>query len=523
MATVEPPFDGGYHDESYVYYRRGVNTRLIIAIGVFAVLSLWAALAVFTRVDGVLFPGNEIGLPGVVGAVGIDSGNDQASAEKPEDRINVLVMGLDQRFDQADNQPYRTDSVMVMTIDPFSKTAGTFSIPRDTLVNVNTNDGNFWTRTRINEVYEMGEYSVLGYPDACNGCGAKLAMETIKENFGIPINFYVILNWDNFIQVVDELGGIDVNVPEYAFDPAYSTCQSCGDYYTIEFLPGMEHMDGERALEYARIRHSDNDYKRIERQQLVLRSIITKAKTLDFIDVGKMKDLYGTYHSSIDTDIRDTQIPGLGLLLKQIDEKGGLANMKMVSAAGATYPCSAAQGCGCACLEWNPRKMDELKAQVFSDVQLSTESAIISVLNGTDSPQFATDFKGQLTVNGIPPYNVTADDWANGLLYPTTVIVNVTGKNEHTLKQIQGWLGVPDSRVLSATDPAAAQFLDTAADIVVVLGTDSSPPATDYAPPATDPYVAPEETDPYASPDSEGPTETPVVDDATETPEATSP
>lgn len=479
MATVEPPFDGGYDDNTYAYYRRGVNTALIIAIGVFAVLSLWASLAVFTRIDHVLIPGNEIGFP--VGFVpGIQGQSDQASAEKIEDRINVLVMGLDQRFDQADNQPYRTDSVMIMTIDPYSKTAGTFSIPRDTLVDVKTEDGTRWTRTRINEVYEMGEYSVLGYPDACSGCGAKLAMQTIKENFGIPINFYVILNWDNFIQVVDDLNGIDVDIPEYAFDPAYSTCQSCGDYYTIEFLPGMEHMNGERALEYARIRHSDNDYKRIERQQLVLRAIIAKAKTLDFVDVGKMGDLYGTYHSSIDTDIRDTQIPGLGLLVKQIDEKGGLANMKMVSMASATFPCDPSTfGCGCACLDWNVRKMEELKAQVFSDVQLSTESAIISVLNGTDEPQLATDFKEQLTVNGIPPYNVNADDWANGLLYPNTVIVNVTGANQHTVEQIQGWLGVPDSRVLAATDPQAAQFLPATGaadspDIIVVLGTDAT-------------------------------------------------
>jgi LCP family protein required for cell wall assembly len=481
LATVEPPFDGGYPSDSFAYYRRGVNTKLIIAIGVFAVLSLWASLAVFTRIDRVLFPGNEIGLPIVGGVVPlIQDQSDQASAETIDQRINVLVMGLDQRFDQADDQPYRTDSVMIMTIDPFSKTAGTFSIPRDTLVDVNTDNGNLWTRTRINEVYEMGEYSVLGYPDSCTGCGAKLAMDTIKQNFGIPIDFYVILNWDNFIQVVDDLGGIDVNIPEYAFDPAYSTCQSCGDYYTIEFLPGMEHMDGERALEYARIRHSDNDYKRIERQQLVLRAIITKAKTLNFVDVGKMKDLYGTYHSSVQTNIPDTSIPGLGLLVKQIDEKGGLANMKMVSAAPATYPCSPAQ-CpgGCACLEWTARKMDELKAQVFSDVQLSTSTAIVSVLNGTNQPQLATDFKEQLTVNGIPPYNVNADDWANGLLYPNTVIVNVTGGNEHTVQQIQGWLGVPDSRVLAATDPQAAQFLPAAGsanspDIVVVLGADAA-------------------------------------------------
>jgi LCP family protein required for cell wall assembly len=474
LATIEPPIGDGFHEDSYAYYRRGVNTKLIIAIGAFAVLSVWASLAVFTRVDAVLFPGNELGLPSVVGSVGIDTGNDQASAETPDQRINVLVMGLDQRYDQADDQPYRTDSIMVLTIDPYSKTAGALSFPRDMLVDVKDKQGRLWMRTRINEVYEMGEYGINSYPNKCDGCGPKLAMETVKQNFGIPIDFYVLLNWTNFTNIIDDLGGIDVNIPEYAYDPAYSTCETCGNYYSIEFLPGTEHMDGERALEYARIRHSDNDYKRIERQQLVLRSIIAKSKTLSLIDVGKMKDLYSSYHESVRTNIPDTSIPGLGLLVKQIDEKGGLANMKMVSMKDATYPCPAAECGNAAALEWYPRKMEQIKAQVFSDVQLSTESAVISVLNGTDSPQFATDFKEQLTVRGIPNYNIEADDWADGLLWPTTTIVDVTGGNDHTVQELKEWLNVPNSAVLTAADPAAARFLQTDADIVVILGNDAS-------------------------------------------------
>jgi LCP family protein required for cell wall assembly len=531
LATVEPPFDGGYQDEPYAYFRRGINTRLIVAIGAFAVLSLWASLAVFTRVDAVLFPGNELGLgiPLVgIDVPGIKPENDQASAEVPEDRINILFLGLDQRFDEADDQPYRTDSVMVLTIDPFSKTAGSFSIPRDTLVDINTDDGNYWTRTRVNEVYEMGEYPDVGFPDACKGCGAQLAMDTIEENFGIPINFYVIMNWENFTQIVDDLDGIDVNVPEYAYDPAYSTCQFCGNYYGIEFLPGPETMDGQRALEYARIRASDNDYKRVERQQLVLRAIIAKAKTLNFVNVGKMKDLYGTYHDSVRTNIPDTSIPGLGLLVKQIDEKGGLANMKMVSMADATYPCPAVQCGNAAALEWNVRKMEALKAQVFSNVQLSTESAVITILNGTNASLFATEFKDELTVNGIPPYNVTADEIANGLIYPTTVIVNIAGGNPSTMRQLQQLLAIPDSQVLTATDPAAAQFLNTDADIVVVLGTDSAPtPGSNYIPPddtyvpPEDTYVPPESEEVTPTPDEGEPTETPAEEEPTPEPEAT--
>ena len=116
--------------------------------------------------------------------------------------------------------------MMVLTIDPYSKTAGAFSIPRDSRVDIPDP-----TRRRLHEdAHQRGlrdgpvrrELSP-GY----DGGGPQLAMDTIKQNFGIPINYYVILNWANFIQIVDDLGGIDVTIPEYAYDPAYSTCQFC--------------------------------------------------------------------------------------------------------------------------------------------------------------------------------------------------------------------------------------------------------------------------------------------------------
>ncbi|MEO8458357.1 MAG: LCP family protein [Chloroflexota bacterium] len=499
MATIEPPFDDGFHEDGYGYYRRGVNRLLILSIFAFAVLSIWASVAVFSRIDNVLFPGNPFQLP-IVGnsIVPGAKGDDPVSAETIDQRINVLVMGLDQRDDEADDQPYRTDSIMILTIDPFSKTAGGFSIPRDTRVDVPMKDGSLYTRTRINEVYENGEYPVLGYPDACQGCGPKLLETVIKNNFDIPIDYYVVLNWKNFRQVIDQLGGVDVTIPEYAYDPAYSTCQFCGEYSQLEFLPGTEHMDGDRALAYARIRHSDNDFKRIERQQIVLRAVIAKAKTLDFLNLGEMRNLYTTYKDSVPTDMPDSFLVGLAPLMQQIDVKGGLANMKLVSMQDATYPCPAIECGNAAELDFYPKKMEELKAQVFSDVQLTTDTATISVLNGTpDNGTIAGDFEDQMVANGLPRYNITSDEYANGLVYSQTVIIDVTGGNQHTVDQIKGWLGVSDARVLTAClggddgsasatptpdcvpDPRTDQFLpsvydpNTTPDIIVVLGADA--------------------------------------------------
>jgi hypothetical protein len=119
-----------------------------------------------------------------------------------------------------------------------------------------------------------------------------------------------------------------------------------------------------------------------------------------------------------------------------------------------------------------------LKAQVFGDVRLSTENATVSVLNATNTPSLATAFSTQLKANGIPPANITVDEYANGLLYAKTLIINVLGGNDHTISQIQGWLGIPNSSVLPATDPQAAQFLGTKANVVVVLGADAKEAAS---------------------------------------------
>ena len=143
-----------------------MNTRLVIGIGIFAVLSLYISLIAVTRVDGVLFPGNESSFGGIanIHLPGVSAPNDQTSATTIDQRINILVMGLDQRLDEPNNGGYRTDSMVVFTIDPYSKTAGAFSIPRDTYVDIPDGNGGIYMRTRINEAYEMGQYGVNGFP-----------------------------------------------------------------------------------------------------------------------------------------------------------------------------------------------------------------------------------------------------------------------------------------------------------------------------------------------------------------------
>ena len=320
-------------------------------------------------------------------------------------------------------------------------------------------------------------------------------------------------------------------MPDYVYDPAYSTCTFCGEYYPVEFEPGVQDMDGTRALEYARLRKSDNDYKRIERQQLVMRAIAVKATSLNLLDIGKAKDLYDTYKSSIQTNVPDLAIPGLAKLGSDV----GLGNVKMVSAAGAMYPCPPSICGNAAELLWNEQKLAELMALVFSDQRVVNEGAIIYVLNGTPTRSLATTFAGEMALKGISRIDLKTDEWADGPLWPNTQIIDVTGSKPQTVALLKEALGLPDSRVLTAADvpvyaPDLAEFLDTTSDIIVVLGEDNSFERSSgfddiYIEP--DPYVPepepeptfaePEPTEPEATlpPEEEPiPTDTPIETDA---------
>lgn len=468
MRRDLPPFERSFRPDvppPEVPGQRRYNPLLIFGIPVFFVVAFYLMLVVVTQADQIFFPGNELHL-GVFKVIpGVDTGSNPASASI-EQRINIVVMGLDLRRDEPEDTPARTDSIFVLTLDPFSKTAGIFSIPRDTLVEIPDGRGGY-IKDRINVAYETGQYTYKDYP----GGGPGLVKDTIEHNFGIPIDHYVILNFNNFISLVDELGGIDVDVPEYVYDGAYNDCKQC-PYYAVEFLPGLQHMDGKTALAYARLRKTDNDFKRIERQQLVMKAIAKRASDMGVLLGSNPINLYKKYKDSVRTDISDFKIPGLAALGKQI----GVDNIIMVSMAPATYPCTSGCG-GAAVLLWDKDKMEEIKARVFNDGQLQAEHALLAVLNGTQTPDLASSLASFLAKQGIAPEQIQIDEYAGGGLWEKTVIYDFSGKS-YTAKKLAGWLHLDPSRILPATDIGAGRVreLSPASDVIVVLGGDVTMP-----------------------------------------------
>jgi len=446
--------------ETTQVHRRSFNPVLIFGIPVFCVISVYLGLVVLTQLDDTFLTGNELNL-GVVEILPLVEDSTDPESADIEERINIVILGLDLRRDEPAEQAARTDSVMILTIDPFAKTSGVFSIPRDTWVEIPDGFGGF-IMNRINVAFQLGEHTYLDY----DGGGAGLVKDTIEHNFGIPIDNYIVLNFNNFIELIDELGGIDVDVPSYAYDAAYNDCNFC-PYYPVEFFEGLEHMDGERALAYARIRKSDNDFRRIERQQVVVRATAKKATSLGTI-LSNPLGIYGQFKNSIDTDISEFLLPNLARLAQQVN----LDTAPMVSMEPATYSCVNVCG-GAAALQWDPVKAKELQNQVFSDGLLLKESALVSVKNGTQTPELAGEFATFLSQQGLQSSRIAVDEYFGGALTGETRIYDLSGK-DYTARKLADWLHLPHAQIVTAEDVGLEQFVDepVTTDVIVVLGAD---------------------------------------------------
>lgn len=176
--------------------------------------------------------------------------------EPPEwegnERVNILLLGGDSRG-LTKNEPPRSDTIMLASIDPNTKQGYLFSILRDTYTDI---PGHY--KTRVNAALALGSY--------------KLAMETVSNLLGIDIQYYVFVDFEGFIKLVDALGGIEFEVEKnmYYYDPT-------DPEYKIDLKAGLQLLDGEKALQYVRFRYDRmGDYTRTERQRELLSALASK-------------------------------------------------------------------------------------------------------------------------------------------------------------------------------------------------------------------------------------------------------
>lgn len=185
----------------------------------------------------------------------------------PPEPMDILILGLDAR--PGEGTFARTDSIMLLNISPASNGITLFSIPRDVFIEVPG-----YGPQRINTINLLGEQNK-------QGGGPELVRASINHSFDIEVDRTIRFDFDDFITLIDAIGGIDLYVSQTLTDPAYPTHD--GGTTTAEFERGWHHLDGARALQYARIRHPDDDFCRAARQQQIVDALIkqlTDLKTL---------------------------------------------------------------------------------------------------------------------------------------------------------------------------------------------------------------------------------------------------
>ncbi len=188
-----------------------------------------------------------------------------------DDNVSILFVGIDdsaQRDQGTSNS--RSDALMLATLNNKSKTVKLVSIPRDSLV----------------YIPELGYEDKITHAHA-NG-GTRVSIETVEDLLEVPVDYYVRMNFDAFIDVVDALGGIEANVP-YSINE-----KDAFDKNSIKLLPGYQHLDGAETLALARTRKKDNDIERGKRQQMILQAIMKEASSASsFTKYGDVIDAVG--------------------------------------------------------------------------------------------------------------------------------------------------------------------------------------------------------------------------------------
>jgi LCP family protein required for cell wall assembly len=417
----------------------------IVGLGILAAAA-WLALIVVSRVDDLFLAGQGIGglppLPGV-------------EREGAEGQLNILVMGLDRRPSEG-NAITRTDTLFILTIDQSTKTAGILGIPRDSWVEIPLRDGDGFTESRVNTVFGKGE------SENYDGGGATLIKTVVERNFGIPIDRYVIIDFEGFIDLIDELGGIDVYVTEEVYDPTYSRTELPGDYTPLEFEVGEHHMDGQTALDYSRTRYGNSDLDRIQRQQQVIFAAIDKATEQDFVRLDKLTNLWGKYKDTIQTDINDIQAPGYASLAAQIDP----SNITALSLASATVPYTTPFGE--AVLLIDKDIVQDLVAALFTDTRLNEENARVEVRS---SYGFTDEVIDYLSSSGFSSGSLSATTVDDTPISPLTEIIDFTGKI-HTVERLADLLEVETDQIRSATDSDRELSSNDDTDVLVIMGAD---------------------------------------------------
>jgi LCP family protein required for cell wall assembly len=370
--------------------------------------------------------------------------------------INIALLGSDKR---PDDGGWRTDVIIVVSVNPDIPSVNMVSIPRDTWVYIPN-----WRYTRINLADSHGE--AVNFP----GGGPGLVAQTLQYNFGIPIQYYARVDFNGFKHLIDGAGGVDVIADCPLYDIFPDNPEGVTDIGFTEItgtidipVAGVYHLDGKHALWYSRSRKTTSDFDRSRRQQRVLRALWDKVKAQGI--VSQLPTLWGELNSTIQTDLNLNDVLYLANLGTQMDH----SRIKSSFLDGQNaHRFTSLEGASVFSFYW-----DEISGTLQTAFTppitfiAGQPSASIEVLNGTGNADWDAVGADRLAWAG---YRVAKYGPADRSDYPTTLIYDYrTTTKGSRLGELGRLLRVPQENLISQPDA------NSPVEYRIILGADWQP------------------------------------------------
>ncbi len=384
-----------------------------------------------------------------------------------DDRINILLLGIG---GIGHDGPFLSDTMMLVSFKPSTGKVGLISIPRDLLVQI---PGYGWWK--INHANAFGEVKN-------SGKGGELASTVVSQSFDIPVHYYVRVDFEGFKKIIDDLGGIEVEVDNLLSDYRYpvqgkETATTTERYEHLHIEPGNVYMDGNLALKYVRSRYAlgieGSDFARSRRQQKVLMAV--KKKGLSFstlINPYKVSQVMDTLSQNIATNVEIWEMIRFFNLGKNLEEKDIVREVFTDDRDGLLYPSITENGA----FVLLPRagdfsEMQTVVKNIFGDKEeiAKEKPKRIQIQNGTKINGLAlrtSQYLKNLNYQIIEIGNAPTQD------YQKTVIYDLDNEEPtETTKNLAELLGAEIAPAVPAWMKDSTSISEQA-DILIILGKD---------------------------------------------------
>lgn len=387
----------------------------------------------------------------------------------PDDRLTFLIMGIGGPG-HAGSQ--LSDTILLATLDLKTKEVGMLSIPRDLAFPLGGSQF-----IKINAVNAYAEQSNPGH-------GAREAADAFEDLLGIRIDHVIKIDFNAFVELIDAVGGIDVNVERSFVDYEYPTEDD--RWQTISFEEGEQHMDGETALKYVRSRHGSNgegsDFARSRRQQIVMLAVKDKLLSLGTAtNPSRIIKLYEAVSSNIQTDLTPWEAIKLAPLAKEFSPEHITMHVLTNAPDGELVSSSVNDAYMLFPRDRDWSEIREIAQHPFStkeemETEIEPDEPVsVELRNGTTITGFASRISTKLKQEGYVVNNIGN---ASERGYDKTVIYDLTkGERSEQVSALAGMLDGTVATSLPAWSATSAEGIhrptDNETDILIILGSES--------------------------------------------------